>query len=174
MSSESRGLQDSVVVLADFEAEGGIAEDRAVLLGAGEQGSQGDQGVAASMAVQLVNRGLNVAAGDFTEVVVAVRPGQQDRPDPVHVSPDSCRGSCLVAWAAIVQDPQPGLDVPADPGGEAVELAGKPILERGPPVVAEHAHALEHVASAADSDHAFAQEGEHLRVQDGLSVDPAS
>lgn len=145
-------LDDAVLLLADPDATGGVLEDRAVLLRPGEQRPQGDQGVLALRAVNGAQVAEDVVAGDLAQVVVAVGPFQQHRPDSVEVAPDRVHVPGVRAGAAVVQEPGPRLDVAADTGREAVELALQPLVERRGPVVVEDADVVEHLRGAFDAE----------------------
>ncbi|MEU9367074.1 hypothetical protein AB0D71_20565 [Streptomyces avermitilis] len=75
-----QGLDDAFLTLADLDAAGRTLEDGAVLLGPGEQGPQGDDGVLPLRAPQGFEVGEYVVAGDFG--------GRYDGPGPAR----NCRG----------------------------------------------------------------------------------
>ncbi|WP_327270901.1 hypothetical protein OG609_00500 [Streptomyces sp. NBC_01224] len=65
-------LGHAVLVLADLDAAGGIAEDQACSLGPSEQKAQGAELVSAVVAVQGLEVGEGILAGHLPQVVVAV------------------------------------------------------------------------------------------------------
>jgi hypothetical protein len=68
----AEGLGDAGGVLADLDAAGRVAEDHALLLAEGEQRPQRDQEVGPACPVQAAQDGLDVVAGDLTQVVVTL------------------------------------------------------------------------------------------------------
>ena len=66
--------------------------------------------------------------------------------------PDRCDVTGPAAGAAVAHGPQPGLDVRADAGSQAVELAVQPAFEGRAPVIVEHAHLLEDLGDPRGAD----------------------
>jgi len=64
---------------AGLKAGGRVGEDQVPFLGESEQRSQGLGGVGAFRAVQRLERGVDVGAGDFPQVVVAGCPVLEKR-----------------------------------------------------------------------------------------------
>jgi hypothetical protein len=112
------------------------------------------EGVAAFVAAQGVGDGLDVGAGDLPQIVVAVRPAEQDRAGVVEVGPNGVGCAGARTWPAVTQGAGPVFGFPPDPRGHAVELAPKPVLERGDAIVVQQAQLVEHFgdpATVADS-----------------------
>jgi hypothetical protein len=84
----------------------------------------------------------------------------------VHQVPGRCDVTGPGAGTAVTHGPQPGLDVLADAGGEAVELAFQPPFEGGTAVIGQHAHLLEHLGDPFDADVPGPQCREDLGVAD--------
>ena len=157
-------------MFTDLDPGSGVAEDRLVALAVAEQRSQGDQQVAASSAVVVVEDGQDLVAGDLAEVMVVRGPVREHRSHAGEEVPGGLRAAGLGAGSAVVQGAQPGLDVVTDAAGEPVELALEPGLERGPAVVDQHVHLGQDLGDPFDADLEGAQRGEHRRVGDDLTL----
>ena len=72
-------LRHGVLVLPDLDPAGRVAEDQSVPLGPGEQGPQSDKLIESLTAVHRLQVGEDVVMCHFPQVVVVVRPLQQDR-----------------------------------------------------------------------------------------------
>src|ERR1035441_4005831 len=70
-------LDEDQGALAVADAAGGVAEDRAGLLGVAEQRPQGGKGLAAQAAVQRLGGGGDIGGGDLAQMRVVARPLQQ-------------------------------------------------------------------------------------------------
>lgn len=93
--------------VTDADTAGRVTEDGAVLVRPGEQRPQRDEGVLALLAALRGEDVDDVVAGDLAQVVVAVRPFQQDRLGHVRVLPDGFDGAGPGSWPTGVQGPQP-------------------------------------------------------------------
>ena len=144
-------LDNATVTLANLDAAGGVAEDRAVLLAGGEQRPKTDEGDAAPWPLQGGEDGEHVVAGDLAQVVVAARPHHQRRADAVEIVPARGPIAGTGARPTVVQHPLPGLDLTADAGGQAVELALQPVLEGGAPVIDQTSTPISSSTSATRS-----------------------
>jgi hypothetical protein len=72
-------LDEDQGTLAVVDAAGGVAEDRAGLLGVAEQRAQGGQGLPAQAAVQRLGGGDDVISGDLAQMRVVPGPFQPGR-----------------------------------------------------------------------------------------------
>ena len=89
--------------LAVADAAGGVAEDRAGLLGVAEQRPQGGKGLQAPARGQEPGGGDDVGGGDLAQVAVVPGPGQQQRVDPVEVHPDGVLVAGTAAGPALAR-----------------------------------------------------------------------
>lgn len=101
-------------------------------------------------AVQRLDVSEHIVAGHCPQVVVAVRPLQQCRADPVEIEPDRALLPRQAAGAAIAQNPGPAPGLRTDAGRKPVQTLGKPALEGGFTVVLEDPYLLQDRDDVAD------------------------
>lgn len=154
----------AVVVRSNAYACGRVAEDDAVLPAVSEERPQDAERVATFVALQGIRDCEDVVTGDFPQVVVVMRPAEQDWPDPVEVAPHGVRVAGTCAWPAVVECADPVLDVAPDTRGDAVEFALEPGLERWCPVVVEQPELVEDLRDPT----AMTDRGNQLGVADLL------
>ena len=138
--------------LAVADAAGGIAEDRAGLLGVAEQRAQGGEGLPAQARGQGPGGGDDVGGGDLAQVGVVPGPFQQQRVDPVEVHPDGVLVAGTAAGPALAAGAQPVLDV----GGHRRWQQREPWLRQGgegrDPVVVQEPGEGEDLGGAGDAE----------------------
>ena len=104
-------LDDDQGMLAVADAAGGVAEDRAGLLGVAEQRPQGGERLAAQAAAHRLGGRDDVGGRDLAQMDVLASPGQQQRVDPVEIHPDGVLVAGTAAGPAVAAGAQPVPDV---------------------------------------------------------------
>ena len=162
-------LDEDQGTLAVADAAGGVAEDRAGLLGVAEQRPQGGERLAAQAAVQRLGGRDDVGGRDLAQVDVLAGPGQQQRVDPVEVHPDGVLVAGTAAGPALAAGAQP---VP-DAGGHRRGQQREPCLRQGgegrDPVIVQQAREAEDLGGAGDAEVPAAQGRRELGPGDHVS-----
>ena len=145
-------LDEDQGTLAVADAAGGVAEDRAGLLGVAEQRAQGGEGLPAQAGGQGPGGGDDVGGGDLAQVRVVPGPFQQQRVDPVEVHPDGVLVAGTAAGPALAAGAQPVPDV----GGHRRGQQREPWLRQGgegrDPVVVQETGEGEDLGGAGDAE----------------------
>ena len=144
-------LDEDQGTLAVADAAGGVAEDRAGLLGVAEQRPQGGEGLPAQACGQEPGGGGDVGGGDLAQVGVVPGPVQQQRVDPVEVHPDGVLVAGAAAGPALAAGAQPVPDVGGHRRRQQREPGPRQGGEGGDPVIVQEPGQIQDLGGAGDA-----------------------
>jgi hypothetical protein len=153
----------SVVAASAADPGGGVTEEGPGRFAVSEQRPQGAESVVVFAALERGGDGPDVLAGDFAQVVVAVRSVQQQRSDGTEVAPDGVLVSRSGACAAVAERAYPVLDIVADAGADTFEFVVESSAVGGP-VVLEQAEEIQDFTGASRVQSTLPQGGEQFAV----------